>query len=411
MTETPHPGLSFRSFVATIAFIQAVVALSIDMMVPALGQIASALHVGAGNERQWVITTFVLAFGGAQLLYGLAADKFGRRPVLIFSLALYTICSFTAALAPSFALLLLARTGQGFGAAGAQVLSVSIVRDCYAGRRMAQVNSLSFMVFLTAPILAPSFGQALLLIAPWPSIFAFLGIYGGLITLWVALRLPETQHAEDHTGMNAAEFATAIRLTLVNRMSLGYTVGGMLLLGAWLGFINSAQQVFSDIFHLPKLFPIIFAACAICMAAAALLNARLVEHFGMRRLAHTAMLGFILTSAVQAAVALSGHDTILTFALIQSAMMFSFGLLAGNCGAISMEPLGHIAGTAASVQGFINMLGAAVIGIYIGQNFNGTLLPLTLGFFICGVLAMVTVTVAEGGRLFRSHHVVASPRP
>ena len=414
MTETdppPHPGLSFRAFVAAIACIQMVVAMSIDMMVPALGQIASALHVGAGNERQWVVSSFVLVFGLAQLPYGLAADRFGRRPVLIFSLALYTLGSFTAALAPSFLLLLLARAAQGVGAAGAQVLSVSVVRDCYAGRQMARVNSLSFMVFLIAPTIAPMLGQELLRIAPWPSIFAFLGIYGGLITLWVVLRLPETQHKEDHTGMDWHEFVAAIRLTLVNPMSLGYTLAAMLLLGAWLGFIYSAQQVFSDIFLQPKLFPAIFSACTICMAIAALLNARLVERLGMRRLAHTAMFGFIATSAVQAAVALSGHDTLLTFALIQSAMMFCFGLLAGNCGAISMEPLGHIAGTAASVQGFINMLGAALIGIYIGQDFNGTLVPLTLGFIICGVLAMIAVTVAEGGRLFRSHVVVASPRP
>jgi DHA1 family bicyclomycin/chloramphenicol resistance-like MFS transporter len=383
----PHPGLSFRAFVAIIAFIQAVVALSIDMMVPALGQIADALHVGAGNERQWVITTFVLAFGGAQLLYGLAADKFGRRPVIIFSLSLYTFGSFLAALAPSFTLLLLARAAQGFGAAGAQVLSVSIVRDCYAGRRMAQVNSLSFMVFLTAPILAPSFGQALLLIAPWPSIFVFLGLYGGLITLFVAWRLPETQHAEDHTGMNLREFGTALRLTLENRMSLGYTIAAMLLLGAWLGFINSAQQVFAEVFHVPTLFPIIFAACAICMAAAALLNARLVERLGMRRLAHSAMFGFIVMASIQAI------------------MMFCFGLLAGNCGAISMEPMGHIAGTAASLQGFINMSGAALIGVFIGQDFNGTIIPLSLGFCICGLLALLTVTIAEGGKLFRSHAV------
>ncbi len=190
-------------------------------------------------------------------------------------------------------------------------------------------------------------------------------------------------------------------------MSLGYTLGAMLILGAWLGFINSAQQVFADIFHVPKLFPIIFAACAICMAAAALLNARLVERLGMRRLSHAAMFGFIATSATQAGFAISGHDTLLTFALIQAAMMFSFGLLAGNCGAISMEPLGHIAGTAASVQGFINMLGAALIGVYIGQNFNGTLVPLTLGFLIAGILALVTVFIAEGGRLFRGQAAIA----
>ena len=402
----PHKGLSFFAFVTAIASIQAVEAMSIDMMVPALGKIAGALHVAAGNERQWVITSFVLAFGAAQLLYGLAADRFGRRPVLIFALAVFTLCSFAAALAPSFALLLLARAGQGFGAAGAQVLSVSVVRDCYAGRQMARVMSLSFMVFLTAPIIAPSLGQGLLLLAPWPAIFAFLGIYGGLITLWVAWRLPETQHAEDHTGMNARAFAAAIRLTLANRMSLGYTLAAMLLLGAWLGFINSAQQVFAEVFHVPKLFPLIFAACSVCMAAAALLNARLVDRLGMRRLAHTAMLGFIAMAMLQAGAAISGHDTLLTFTLIQAAMMFSFGLLAGNCGAISMEPLGHIAGTAAAVQGFINMLGAAVIGIYIGQSFNGTLVPQAIGFAACGILALITVTAAEGGTLFRSQVAV-----
>ena len=402
----PHKGLSFFAFVTAIASIQAVEAMSIDMMVPALGKIAGALHVAAGNERQWVITSFVLAFGAAQLLYGLAADRFGRRPVLIFALAVFTLCSFAAALAPSFALLLLARAGQGFGAAGAQVLSVSVVRDCYAGRQMARVMSLSFMVFLTAPIIAPSLGQGLLLLAPWPAIFAFLGIYGGLITLWVAWRLPETQHAEDHTGMNARAFAAAIRLTLANRMSLGYTLAAMLLLGAWLGFINSAQQVFAEVFHVPKLFPLIFAACSVCMAAAALLNARLVDRLGMRRLAHTAMLGFIAMAMLQAAMAISGHDTLLTFTLIQAAMMFSFGLLAGNCGAISMEPLGHIAGTAAAVQGFINMLGAALIGIYIGQSFNGTLVPQAIGFAACGILALITVTAAEGGTLFRSQVAV-----
>ena len=169
--KPPHPGLSFFAFVAAIACIQMVVAMSIDMMVPALGQIATALQVGQGNERQWVVSSFVLVFGGAQLLYGLAADRFGRRPVLIFALAIYTLGSFAAAAAPSFLVLLLARGAQGFGAAGAQVLSVSVVRDCYAGRQMARVNSLSFMVFLIAPTIAPLAGQELLRIAPGYPIF------------------------------------------------------------------------------------------------------------------------------------------------------------------------------------------------------------------------------------------------
>jgi len=268
---------------------------------------------------------------------------------------------------------------------------------------MAQVNSLSFMVFLGAPIIAPSIGQALLLIAPWPMIFIGLGLYGLLILTWVALRLPETQHIEDRNrAVTTKEILLALRLTLTNRMSLGYTLAMTALLGGWIGFIDSAQQVFADVFHVPKLFPLIFAACATCMAIAALTNARIVERIGMRPLSHFALFGYILISLLQAAAALSGHDGLVTFALLQAAMMFCFGLLAGNCGAISMEPLGHIAGTAASVQGFISMLGAAAIGYFIGENFDGTLVPLTLGFSVCSLLGLAVVAIAERGKLFRA---------
>ncbi len=396
----PHPGLSFRAFVALVAAIQTVVALAIDMMVPALGQIAQSMHLGDGNARQWIITSFVLGFAAAQLLFGLAADRFGRRPILIASLMLYSLASFVAALAPGFAWLLAARALQGVGAAGAQVLVVAMVRDCYAGRRMAQVNSLSFMVFLAAPIIAPSLGQAVLLIAPWPAIFIGLGLYGMLITSWAARRLPETQHLSDRCAINWRAFYGAVRLTLGNRTALGYTLAGMLLLGSWLGFINSAQQVFAEVFHVPRLFPLIFAACAACMAVAALLNARLVEHLGMRRLAHAALCGFIAVALLQAFIALGGHAGLLAFALIQAAMMFCFGLFTGNCGAIAMEPLGHIAGTAAAVQGFVNMLGAALIGFCIGQLFNGTVLPLAIGFGLCGIVSLAVAAFTERGRLF-----------
>jgi DHA1 family bicyclomycin/chloramphenicol resistance-like MFS transporter len=266
---------------------------------------------------------------------------------------------------------------------------------------MAQVNSLSFMVFLAAPIFAPSIGQLVLLIAPWPAIFVGLALYGALITVWVAWRLPETQHTQDRRRIAWHEAAAALGLTLTSRMSLGYTLGSTFLFGGWLGFINSAQQVFAGVFGVPRLFPAIFAACSICMAIAALTNARLVERVGMRRLAHRALCGFILVAFLQAGMAVSGHDGLLTFALLQSAMMLCFGLMAGNFGAISMEPLGHIAGTAASVQGFISTIGATCIGFFIGQNFDGTLVPLTLGFCVCSLLGLLSVFLAERGRLFQ----------
>jgi DHA1 family bicyclomycin/chloramphenicol resistance-like MFS transporter len=403
---SPHPGMGFREFVACIALIQATIAMAIDMMVPALGNIALSLHVAQPNERQWVVTAFVLGFGGAQLFYGVLADRFGRKTILLLALATYVVCSFLAAVSGSFSELLAARALQGIGAAGAQVLAISIVRDCYSGRLMAEVNSLSFMVFLSAPILAPSIGQALLLVAPWPSIFVLLGVYTMLIMGWVAWRLPETQHAEDRRAIAWGEVVAALGLTLQNRISLGYSFAMTLILGSWFGFINSAQQVFAQVFLALKLFPIIFATCSIFMAIAALTNARLVARLGMRPLSHNAMVGFILMAVLQASLALSGHDSLVSFTVLQAAMMFCFGLLAGNFGAMSMEPLGHVAGTAASVQGFITMLGAAVIGFFIGQMFNGTLVPLTVGFALCGIFALAVIFWAERGRLFKASVVL-----
>lgn len=403
-----HSGLGFGAFVATIAVIQTIVALAIDMMVPALGNIAAALNLSNGNSRQWVIASFVISFGVSQLAYGLVADRFGRKPILILALALYALGSFAAAAAPDFAMLLAARGLQGFGAAGAQVLSTAIVRDRYAGRLMAKVNSLSFMVFLSAPILAPWLGQELLRVAPWQAIFIALGIYALLTLLWVLWWLEETQAPEDRRLVAWSIFSTAAGQTLRNRTSLGYTLAAMFMLGAWLGFINSAQQVFANIFHAPKLFPPVFAICSGNMAIAALTNARLVERFGMRRLAHGAMVGFILVASAQLFTALAGQDSLLRFAVLQTIMMFCFGLLAGNLSAISMEPLGHIAGAAAAVQGFITMFGSALIGIFIGLQFNGTLRPLTAGFCLCSVLGLVVIAIAERGRLFQPHNVAAS---
>jgi DHA1 family bicyclomycin/chloramphenicol resistance-like MFS transporter len=313
------------------------------------------------------------------------------------------LCSFTAASSGTLAELVVARVLQGAGAAALQVATNAIIRDCYAGRLMAEVNSLTFMVFLAAPILAPSIGQAILLIAPWPAIFVMLGIYAAGIALWVAFRLAETQHAEDRRPISWGAFGTALVMTLRNRLSLGYSLAMTLIMGAWLGFINSAQQVFAQVFLAPKLFPIIFATCSIFMAIAALTNARLVERLGMRALSHSALIGFIAVTALQASLAIAGHDNLVTFTILQSAIMFCFGLLAGNVNAIAMEPLGHIAGTASSVQGTMSTVGAGLIGIFIGQQFNGTIVPLTAGFALSGLAAMGVTLWTERGRLFRNY--------
>ena len=397
----PHPGMGFRQFVALIAAIMAVNALAIDTMLPALPQIGDSLGIPSENARQWVVTAYLLGFGIAQIVYGPLADHFGRKPILLGGLGFYAAFSLAAGLATSFEMMLIARVLQGIAAASSRVLVVSIVRDCYSGRKMARVMSLAFIVFLAVPILAPSIGQVIMLVAPWRGIFFGLTVFGTAVLVWAALRLPETLHEEDRAPTSVASILAAFRLTLTSRIAVGYMCAQTLMYGALVGFINSAEQVFVDVFDARRLFTTIFALIAVFMAFSSLLNSRIVGRFGTRVISHSALLGYIAVAGLHATVAITGHETLWSFALLQSCMMFCFGLLGPNFGSMAMEPLGHVAGTASSIQGFVSTIGGALVGFYVGQHFDGTVTPLTLGFTICSIAALLVVLVTERGRLFR----------
>jgi DHA1 family bicyclomycin/chloramphenicol resistance-like MFS transporter len=404
-------GPGFPEFVALIAMMMALNALAIDMMLPALPAIGDALGVVTENSRQWVITAYLLGFGVAQLIYGPLADRYGRKPVLMAGLSIYVLFSTLAAFAPSFELLIAARVATGLGAAALRVLAVSIVRDRYSGRTMARVMSLSFLVFLGVPILAPALGQLILTVAPWPWIFGVLAVAGSAFLVWAALRLPETLHPENRMPIRVDRIASAFREAVTHRQAIGYTLAMTCITGSLFGFINSSQQIFFDVFNEPERFTTVFAAIAGTIAVASLLNARLVERLGSRLISHAALLGFIVMSAIHAAVALSGHETIWTFAVLQALTMFCFGLIVGNFGAMAMEPMGHIAGTASSAQGFISTTFGASLGFLIGQQFNGSAAPMTIGFLALGLAALVCVLFAERGRLFKTRNPPPIPAP
>ena len=385
-------------------------ALAIDSMLPALPAIGADLGVANENSRQWVVTAYLLGFGAAQLIYGPVADRFGRKSVLLFGVGVYVMFSLLATLAPTFETLILARIGQGLGSACTRVLAVSIVRDRYEGRTMARVMSFSFLVFLGVPILAPSLGQLIMLVGPWRWIFAGLGLIGVGLIVWASLRLPETLKPEDRLPIQVKRLTSAYRTALTDRTALGYTLAMTAITGALFGFINSSQQIFADVFDAEAAFPAVFALIAGGIAVASLVNARLVVRLGSRKISHTALIGFTTVSAVHAAVALSGHETIWTFAVLQTLTMFCFGLIAGNFGAMAMETMGHIAGTAASIQGFISTVFGSLLGFAVGQQFNGTTVPMSLGFTVFGLTALALVLFAERGRLFRAHHQPPAPQ-
>ena len=405
------PGMGFRQFVALIAALMAVNALAIDSMLPALPAIGRSLGIDDGNQRQWIVTAYLLGFGVAQIVYGPLADRFGRKPILLGGVAAYVLFSALAAFSTTFEMLLAARVLMGIGAAATRVLAVSVVRDCYSGRDMARVMSLAFIVFLAVPILAPSIGQAIMLFGPWRWVFGGLGVFGTGVLLWTAMRLPETLHPSDRLPFSPARVAGAFRLTLTNRIAVGYMLAMALVLGSLFGFINSAQQIFAETLSAPKLFTTVFAFIAGFMALSSFLNARIVGRLGPRRVSHLALCGFIAVSAIHAVVAVTGHETLVSFAVLQAGVMFCFGLVVSNFGSLAMEPLGHVAGTASSVQGFVTTTGSALLGFFIGQHFDGTTVPLSIGFILCGLLALGVVLVAERGRLFGTGRAMPASGP
>lgn len=398
----PHPGMGFREFVLFIAGLMATNAIAIDSMLPALPEIGESLGIDTANHTQLVVTAYLLGFGGAQLIYGTLADRFGRRTILLFGLAVYTAASIGAIFAGTVEVMLAARVVQGIGAAATRILAITIVRDCYSGSHMARVMSLAFLVFLSVPIVAPSIGQAIILVAPWRGIFLMLCALGVVLFVWTLARLPETLHPEDRSPISFAGISHAFGLIVRSRVTVGYMLAITMVMGGLFGFINSAQQVFADAFDAEELFTLIFALIAVFMAASSLLNARVVEKLGMRRVSHVALCGYLAVTLVHAGIVLGDVENIWTFSILQGAMMFFFGLMVSNFNSMAMEPVGHVAGTASSVLGFVSTVGGALAGFVLGQNFDGTTLPLTLGFAGLAGAALCCVAFAESGRLFRA---------
>jgi DHA1 family bicyclomycin/chloramphenicol resistance-like MFS transporter len=399
-----NPAIGFGEFVVLAAAMLSTQAIAVDAMLPALPTIVRELQVANANHGQWIVTAYVVGVGIGQLFWGLMSDRFGRRPVLLCGLALYALAAVLCALTDSFEALLGWRLLHGLAAASV-VVTRSVIRDLYSGRPMARVMSLTFVVFLMVPIIAPSLGQLILLLAPWRYIFIVFGVFGTMVGTWALLRLPETLHPEFRLTLTGKHIVAALGLVLGNRTSLYYSLAATVMFGSLLAYVGMVQQIFAEVFHRASLMPTMFALCAVFMGLASLLNSRIVERVGMRRISHAALLVYIAVTLMHVLVAALGVEQLWTFVALQSATMACFSLAVSNFGAMAMEPLGAIAGVGASVQGFITTFGGALVGAAIGRKFNDSTLPLAGGALGSGLLSLLCVLLAEQGRLFRPHHI------
>jgi DHA1 family bicyclomycin/chloramphenicol resistance-like MFS transporter len=398
-----HLPMGFTEFVVVIAMIMALNPLAMDMMLPALPNIGSAFHIDVANRLQAVLSAFLVGFGLGQFIIGPLSDSFGRRPVLLGGMVLYAVASVLAIAAPSFETLLLARALEGLGTSATRVIATSIVRDCYAGRRMASVVSLAMMIFIAVPVVAPSFGQAVMSLTHWRGIFVVLMVYGLLALGWTWLRLPETLTRAERKPFSIPEVIGAYRQTVTNRQTLGYALAAGMVMGSLFAYVFCAQQVFTGIYKLGHYFPLAFAAIAFGVAVAGFLNARLVGRLGMRVISHSALVGFVVVSATLFVAAKAGAVPLALFMVLSALFNFGFGLMIANFTALAMEPQGRIAGTASSLYGSITTLLGIGIGTAMGQAYDGTLLPFATGFLLCTLATLVVIAITEKGRLFKPH--------
>lgn len=398
--ERSFAAMSERKLVFMMAALMSLQALGIDAMLPALGMIGDDLGA-AGNQRQLVIGAYLLGSGLGALIPGVLADRYGRRPILLFSILIYAAISLLCALVTQFEVMIALRMTQAFLTAGLSVLPAAIIRDRVGGDRMARMMSTIMVVFMVVPVVAPFLGQTVLLFAGWRYIFGVMAGLSLLVGLWTWRDLPESLHAEDRQPIALAPVFANMKEAFLRRDTIGYIVGASLVFGALFGFLNSAQQLVSDTFGMGPYFPYIFGGAAAGMALANFFNSRIVERFGARRVSHTALLAFIAVSVLQVLAASQEDEKLWQFLPLMATNMALLGFVGANFGSIAMQPFQHIAGSASSAQSFLRMVTSAVLGAIIGQAFDGTARPLAWALLICGVLSLALVLFSEKGKLFR----------
>jgi DHA1 family bicyclomycin/chloramphenicol resistance-like MFS transporter len=398
--SAPTSAVSKPEFIAMMAALMALNALAIDIMLPALPAMGAALNVAHENQRQFVLTSYLIGFGIAQLFFGPIADRYGRRIPLLVGMSIYIVAAGLAAIAPSFEMLLALRFIQGLGAASTRVIAQSVVRDRFEGRAMAEVMSLIFMVFMVIPVFAPTIGQLILFSGHWQLIFLFMSGLALAISLWAYFRMQETLKPENRRPLHAKVIAEGFGLVFSNKSAFMYGLSAMFVMGGLFGFISTAQQIYVDIYGLGAYFPLAFAFVAALMSVSSFLNSRIVGALGMRRVAHGALLSFTVLAGVLLILASFGHLPFPAFMTVFTLIMFMFGMVGSNTTTLAMEPLGKVAGTASSIFGFMQTVGGAALGAAIGYVYNGTVVPVAAGFFCLGLIAIVCVLVAEDGKLF-----------
>lgn len=389
----PAPRLPLPEFIALMAMLFATIAFSIDAMLPALPEIAAELTPGDPNRAQLILTSFVLGMGIGTFVTGPLSDSFGRRRMILAGSALYCLGSAMAWAGPTLEAVLIGRLVQGLGAAGPRIVAVAMVRDLYSGRQMARIMSFAMMIFTLVPAVAPLIGAWIIAFTGWRGIFAAFILFSALSMVWLMARQPETLAPAARSPLRLAPLMAAAREVMGQRVVQVSIAMQAMLFAALFGTLSQIQYLFDQTYGRAETFPYWFAGIALVSGSASLLNAQLVMRLGMRRLVRLALLAQLVLSGAVAVLTLGGllpgGAGFALFLLWVCGVFFMTGFTLGNINAIAMEPLGRVAGMAASLISALATVAGVVLAVPLGLAFDGSIGPLALGVAALAGLAVL----------------------
>lgn len=391
------PPLKVAEFVTLLGLMMSLIALSISSILPALPAMGRSLSVDTPNHLQFIVTLFFFGMVFGEVFFGTLSDSLGRKKSLLLSIVVYCCGTIIAGIAQSLEVLLVGRMIQGFGVSGPKAVSVALIRDQYEGNAMAKVMSFVMTIFILVPMIAPTVGQWVQGMAGWRAIFGLFLCQAIAVSVWFAIRQPETLPVERRVAFSIGSIFRSAQTILSNTKTLAYIVIAGLTVGIHFTFVSVSQLMFADFYQVSERFPLYFALLALGIGLASLLNSQLVMRFGMHRLVSVALC--VLTGA-SAGLLMSGFLTqgippFLWFMLLFFLIFFSLGILFGNMNALAMQSLGASAGLGASLIGSMSSVLGVVLSVIIGQFYNATIFPIALGFIVLGSVALFLVRSAK----------------
>ena len=379
-------------FIIIMALLMANAALCIDAVLPGLNGIGASLNVVSDNDQQLIITMILVGLGTGQLIFGTLSDSFGRKPMVYAGVITFIIASFICISAESLTVMLIGRALQGVGLSAPRSISVSIIRDSYSGDHMARIMSFITAIFVIVPMVAPLIGQLILDYNTWHYIFVFQIVFILLVVAWFGLRQEETLKIENKKRFSRTVFLSGAQEFFSIKKTVIYTMVSGLIGGCFFVYLSTSKQIFQDQYGLTVEFGYVFAALAFSMGVASFMNSSLVLRFGMKKLATFFLVLFCISSMSYILLSFNTGNPSLPVIMVFFAIQFlGLGFIFGNVRSLAMEPIGHIAGVGAAVNGFISTLLSVPIAIYIGSFITDSALPIFIGFFICGTISLILV--------------------